>query len=459
MGNFIPDQAHSLFGPPGFTQESPPQLEILQNMKHVLAPSMLAIAGLAASASAQIVIGPTNTPFTDISVTGTSPGTATDDSEITVTSATLGAAGWLGNDLVPAGKAIRIGNNGAVLIGAGTALEVGYTNSTIFPTMTASNTTVLGNGGTIAGTAMLCPLWDDNTPTSGQGANTLDWQVIGGNLIVQWTNEDHFNATGLGTVTYQAVIYGGATIASGAPLVDFVYQDTLYQPMQYQNDGGSATIGYKNWSSIAGANDVEFGNGGGTNSLADPAFGDASMRPKVAGYLASETPALPNAVRISGNAVTPPVPYCFGDGTGIDCASIGAGCANGAAGNGCASSVNAAGGNLTATGTSSIAADTLVLVGTGMPNSSALYFQGTTQISTIFGDGIRCAGGTVIRLGTKANAAGASQYPAAGDPSVSVRGLVGAAGTRTYQVWYRNAASFCTSATFNLTNGLLVTWF
>jgi hypothetical protein len=39
-----------------------------------------------------------------------------------------------------------------------------------------------------------------------------------------------------------------------------------------------------------------------------------------------------------------------------------------------------------------------------------------------------------------------------------VRGAVPAGATRTYQVWYRNAAAFCTSDTFNLTNGLVVTW-
>jgi hypothetical protein len=27
-----------------------------------------------------------------------------------------------------------------------------------------------------------------------------------------------------------------------------------------------------------------------------------------------------------------------------------------------------------------------------------------------------------------------------------------------YQLWYRNAAAFCTPSTFNLTNGLDVTW-
>jgi hypothetical protein len=54
--------------------------------------------------------------------------------------------------------------------------------------------------------------------------------------------------------------------------------------------------------------------------------------------------------------------------------------------------------------------------------------------------------------------AGASQYPEPGDPSVSVKGLVTTPGTREYQVWYRNAATFCTTSTFNLTNGLSVSW-
>jgi hypothetical protein len=147
-------------------------------------------------------------------------------------------------------------------------------------------------------------------------------------------------------------------------------------------------------------------------------------------------------------------PYCFGDGTGAACP-----CANnGTAGNGCANSVVAAGGNLSSTGNPSIGADTFVLQGTGMPNSSALYFQGTSQIAVSFGDGLRCVGGTVIRLGTKANSGGASAYPVGADQTISVRGQNAAGNVREYQVWYRNAAAFCTSATFNLTNGLEATW-
>jgi hypothetical protein len=50
-------------------------------------------------------------------------------------------------------------------------------------------------------------------------------------------------------------------------------------------------------------------------------------------------------------------------------------------------------------------------------------------------------------------------YPGVGDLPVSVKGGVALDGvTRSYQVWYRNAGSFCTSATFNLSNGLRVDW-
>ena len=146
--------------------------------------------------------------------------------------------------------------------------------------------------------------------------------------------------------------------------------------------------------------------------------------------------------------------FCFGDGTGAACP-----CANnGTAGNGCANSINANGANLTATGSASIANDTFALQGSGMPNSNALYFQGTTQIASAFGDGLRCAGGSVIRLGTKSNVAGASTYPVAGDQTISVRAALVAGDVRNYQVWYRNAAVFCSASTFNLTNGLNVVW-
>jgi hypothetical protein len=79
----------------------------------------------------------------------------------------------------------------------------------------------------------------------------------------------------------------------------------------------------------------------------------------------------------------------------------------------------------------------------------------------VFGDGVRCADGNLIRLGTVANVAGASSYPAPGQQLVSVRGQtpVGSGLTGYYQTYYRNAApAFCPPETFNVTNGFVVVW-
>ncbi|MFO1010075.1 MAG: hypothetical protein U1F29_08440 [Planctomycetota bacterium] len=153
--------------------------------------------------------------------------------------------------------------------------------------------------------------------------------------------------------------------------------------------------------------------------------------------------------------------YCFGDGSGTACP-----CGNNslpAAQAGCLSSIGS-GGRLLASGLPFVTGDTLALNASGMPATVAcLYFQGTLAdnggLGSFRGDGLICTAGTLLRLGTRTNVAGASSFPGAGGPLVSVRGGIPAAGgTYFYQAWYRNAAVFCTSETFNLTNGMAVTW-
>jgi len=153
-------------------------------------------------------------------------------------------------------------------------------------------------------------------------------------------------------------------------------------------------------------------------------------------------------------------PVCFGDGTGAACPCGNTSPSGSAAG--CRNSLGV-GARLVAQGTASLAQDTLLLVGDGMPNSSALYFQGSALlgaggIGQSFGDGLRCAGGLVVRLRTVTNAGGGSVHPGPSDPPVSVRGAIAAPGTRWYQVWYRNAAGFCTPSTFNLSNAVRIDW-
>jgi hypothetical protein len=165
-----------------------------------------------------------------------------------------------------------------------------------------------------------------------------------------------------------------------------------------------------------------------------------------------------NQLVLYRNGASPGVPFCSGDGSGAACP-----CGNvGDTHHGCANSIVTAGGQLTARGTASVSADSLVLVGDDMPNASVLYFQGTLQVGggsgVVFGDGLRCAGGTVNRLAPKLNSAHGSIYPSVGDVPISIKGAVPAnGGVRTYQAWYRNATGQCGSG-WNLTNGVQVTW-
>ncbi|MFO1009784.1 MAG: FG-GAP-like repeat-containing protein [Planctomycetota bacterium] len=155
----------------------------------------------------------------------------------------------------------------------------------------------------------------------------------------------------------------------------------------------------------------------------------------------------------------PAVAVCAGDAsspTPCPCGNAGAN------GHGCANSANANGALLSASG--ALNPDTAVLLGSGMPSTStAIYLKGDALNSTgvVFGDGVLCTSGTLIRLRTKVNVAGASQFPEAGDPSLSVRGNTppGSGATAVYQVYYRNsAAAFCPPETFNVSNGLLTVW-
>jgi hypothetical protein len=153
--------------------------------------------------------------------------------------------------------------------------------------------------------------------------------------------------------------------------------------------------------------------------------------------------------------------FCFGDG--VDAShTTPCPCGNhGAAARGCANSVVAAGARLLATG--SAAADDVVLAGSGMPATvSCIYLQGDALEDAVFGDGVRCAGGTLLRLRTKANVGGASAFPDSTDTvTLSARGgvTVGSGVRRYYQTYYRNAAAgFCPPETFNVTNGWIVDW-
>jgi hypothetical protein len=164
---------------------------------------------------------------------------------------------------------------------------------------------------------------------------------------------------------------------------------------------------------------------------------------------------------VTGRGPSEPEPavFCSGDGSATACP-----CGiTGSEGHGCPNGASAAGGRLTGSGSASLAADTYRLFATDMPDGRALYIQGTTRMNggagKRFGDGLRCVGGSLVRLGSRFNFAGASYYPGPTQPLISQRGGIHSPGTRTYQVLFRSASpGFCTSSRINLTNGIEVVW-
>ncbi len=143
--------------------------------------------------------------------------------------------------------------------------------------------------------------------------------------------------------------------------------------------------------------------------------------------------------------------YCYGDGSGGVCP-----CGNaGATGEGCANS-SGAGAVLSSSGSNSAASDDLQLSATGLlPGQAALLFSGSTNLGNGFllGDGLRCAGGQVVRIGVRIpDAGGAAAWP------TGLGALYGwGAGTlRTFQVWYRDTGGSPCASNFNLSNGVEV---
>jgi hypothetical protein len=160
---------------------------------------------------------------------------------------------------------------------------------------------------------------------------------------------------------------------------------------------------------------------------------------------------------IPGSTPAVGMPFCFGDGSGTAC-PCGNESASGA-GQGCANSTGM-GAMLSAVGSNSAGSDDLVFdCATMQPGQPALLFAGLNAVSggmgAAFGDGLRCAGGSVVRLGVKIpNAQGDASW----GPGLGATGGWGAGDTRRFQSWYRNPTGSPCGFNFNLSNGFEVTF-
>jgi hypothetical protein len=145
--------------------------------------------------------------------------------------------------------------------------------------------------------------------------------------------------------------------------------------------------------------------------------------------------------------------YCLGDGSATPCP-----CGNPSASGGCANSTGV-GGTMTAYGSVSVSADDLTFSATGLiPSQPVLLFVGNNAVNNgagnSFGDGLRCAGGGVRRLGVRfCDPAGSANWGG----GLNTTGGWSAGDLQRFQGWYRDASGPCGS-TFNLTQGLELTF-
>ncbi len=148
--------------------------------------------------------------------------------------------------------------------------------------------------------------------------------------------------------------------------------------------------------------------------------------------------------------------FCAGDGSASSCP-----CGNtGAVGHGCANGSSASGALLSALGSASLGdADLVLRAQNSTPGQPGLFYQGQNAVQggagVPFGDGLRCAGGGVVRLEVAiADGAGTANSTVA----VAAAGGATPGAVLRYQWWYRDPAGSPCGATFNLSNGLEITW-
>jgi hypothetical protein len=145
------------------------------------------------------------------------------------------------------------------------------------------------------------------------------------------------------------------------------------------------------------------------------------------------------------------LPYCFG---------VGCPCGNDDSIAGCLNDTGS-GAALSAAGSASVAAGDLVLTATQLTPGPGLFFQGDNAVNSgvgnLFGDGLRCAGGSVVRLEVLFANSG-NGFTTQSTISIASAGGVSAGETKRYQYWYRDSGGSPCGVGFNLTNGFELVW-
>jgi hypothetical protein len=270
-------------------------------------------------------------------------------------------------------------------------------------------------------------LYSDNANTLGDDGSLMDDIIFGGSS----GNSYPITFDNLANGTYDVYTYAMAPDNKLGYITDI---DVIGSTDGLQAVGGSTFTGHAQGVSYA-LHTVDVTNGTLTVTVA-----------------VNTTFISVNGIQIEPSAGNFPG-YCFGDGSATACP-----CGNpGAPGEGCANGTGQ-GAILSGSGTTSVAADDLAFAGAQFtPGQPALLFAGLNAVNSgngnLFGDGLRCAGGTVKRLGvTNADGSGDLSW---GSGHAAQGGWV-AGDVRRFQGWYRDPIAGPCGSGFNLSNGLEV---
>jgi hypothetical protein len=122
--------------------------------------------------------------------------------------------------------------------------------------------------------------------------------------------------------------------------------------------------------------------------------------------------------------------------------------------NHCIAAVNSTGcaASISATGSTSLAANDLTLSSVCVPDGFFLFFHGASQAQAPFGNGYLCAGGGLVRIPPPSLASGGLAQKTVDLPSAGIT----SPGARNFQCWFRDPGAG--GANFNLSDAIEITF-
>ena len=335
----------------------------------------------------------------------------------------------------------------------------------------------------------------------GAGGSVRKWSGSAWTVLPPLTNATLPNPAVLSLATFDdgsgLALYAGGqfTVAGGVP-VDYVAKwngsswsalgtglDGMAVSLSAHDDGTGPALFVGGMFSVAGGvpvTNIAKWNGTGWSSLgagmspwpvqALASFDDGGGPALFAGGRFTLSPAGDSYLAKWGNAAgcgAPAVSVCepgIGGVSACPCGNPPAG-----SGRGCDNSSFTGGAALAATGIARTTFDSVVFTTSGEPPSAtSILVQGDilSASGVVYGQGVRCVGGTLRRMYQQTASAGSIRAPAQGDPHVHARSAalgdtIAPGSHRWYGVYYRdpNVLGGCPATSgFNITQQLDVLW-